>query len=48
MSKPLRLEFSGGFYHITSRGNGRKAMYLEEADFELFLDVLDAVCLQHN
>lgn len=48
MSRPLRLEFAGALYHITSRGNGRKEIYLEEADFELFLDVLDAVCLQHN
>jgi hypothetical protein len=23
MSRPLRLEFAGALYHITSRGNGR-------------------------
>ena len=33
MSRPLRLEFSGAFYHVTSRGNGRKEIYLEESDF---------------
>lgn len=48
MSRPLRLEFAGALYDITSRGNGRKEIYQEKADFELFLDVLDAVCLQHN
>ncbi len=40
MSRPLRLEFAGALYHITSRGNGRKAIYLEESDFELlFMEV---------
>jgi|GEM_PF-3925928 len=29
MSRPLRLEFSGALYHVTSRGNARKAIYLE-------------------
>lgn len=24
MSRPLRLEFSGALYHVTSRGNERK------------------------
>ncbi|MFM4757719.1 REP-associated tyrosine transposase [Aeromonas caviae] len=48
MSRPLRLEFAGALYHITARGNERKAIYLDEADFELFLDTLDAVCYQHN
>jgi putative transposase len=48
MSRPLRLEFSGALYHVTSRGNGRKEIYLEESDFELFLDVLNNVCTHHN
>lgn len=48
MSRPLRLEFAGALYHITARGNERKALYLYEADFELFLDTLDTVCYQHR
>jgi putative transposase len=36
MSRPLRLEFSGALYHITSRGNAREDIYLEESNFELF------------
>ena len=44
MSRPLRLEFPSALYHVTSRGNGRKNIYLEESDFELFLDVLNSVC----
>ncbi|WP_198552668.1 hypothetical protein [Psychromonas sp. MB-3u-54] len=44
MSRPLRLEFSGALYHVTSRGNGRKEIYFEESDFELFIDLLSTVC----
>ena len=28
MSRPLRIEFSGALYHITSRGDGREDIYL--------------------
>ena len=48
MSRPLRLEFAGALYHITARGNERKAIYADEADFEVFLEILDSVYLQHN
>ncbi len=34
MSRPLRLEFAVALYHITSRGNGRKLIYLQDDDFE--------------
>ena len=40
MSRPLRLEFAGALYHITSRGNEKKAINLEDADFELFLSLI--------
>jgi len=48
MSRPLRLEFSGALYHVTSRGNEKKAIYLEDSDFELFLSLLAEVCLRFN
>jgi len=48
MARPLRLEFAGALYHVTSRGNERKPIYFEEADFELFLNILGQVCEQHN
>ncbi|MCP4324365.1 MAG: transposase [Alteromonadales bacterium] len=48
MSRPLRLEFSGALYHVTSRGNERKKIYFAESDFELFLNVLNGVCTQFN
>ena len=44
MARPLRLEFPGAVYHVTSRGNGRAAIYLDDGDREVFLDVLGEVC----
>ena len=48
MSRPLRLEFAGALYHITSRGNGRKIIYFQDDDFELFLQILGDVCEHYN
>ena len=30
MARPLRLEYRGALYHITSRGNARQDIYLDE------------------
>jgi REP element-mobilizing transposase RayT len=48
MARPLRLEFAGASYHVTSRGNERKSIYLEESDFEIFLGVLGDVCKRYH
>ncbi|WP_247682600.1 transposase [Pseudoalteromonas sp. MMG013] len=48
MARPLRLEFAGALYHVTSRGNERKPIYLEPADFDLFLAQLERVCERFN
>jgi len=29
MTRPLRIEFKGAVYHITSRGNARQAIFLD-------------------
>ena len=43
MSRPLRIEFAGALYHITSRGDGREVIFLGDEDRGLFLDVLAEV-----
>ncbi|QJD29333.1 hypothetical protein [Methylococcus geothermalis] len=43
MSRPPPIEFAGGLYHVTSRGDGREAVFLAEEDSPLFLGVLDEV-----
>lgn len=48
MARPLRLEFPGALYHITSRGNERKPVYLDESDFNGFLTILGDVCERFN
>ena len=48
MSRPLRLEFTGALYHVTSRGNERKAIYLNGADRQAFLELMAQVCERFN
>ena len=43
MARPLRVEYEGAVYHITSRGNARADIYLSDQDRELFLEVLTHV-----
>lgn len=40
MARPLRIEFAGALYHVTSRGDRREPIFDEESDFTLFLTVL--------
>ncbi len=44
MARPLRIEYPGALYHLTSRGNARADIYLSDDDRQLFLDCLAAVC----
>lgn len=48
MARPLRLELSGGVYHVTSRGDGREDIYLSDADREAWLEVFAEVCERFN
>jgi REP element-mobilizing transposase RayT len=40
MARPLRLEFEGAIYHLTSRGDRREPIYEDDADREAFLALL--------
>ena len=48
MARPLRIEFPGGLYHLTSRGDRREDIYLNDADRQRWLDLLGEVCVRHN
>lgn len=41
MGRPLRVEYAGALYHITSRGNERKKIFLEDRDRKKFLGTLE-------
>jgi len=48
MSRPLRIEFSGALYHVTSRGNAQSDIYLDDQDRRDYLSVLSDVCHRFN
>lgn len=48
MARPLRLEFAGALYHVTSRGDRREDIYENNHDRHMFLSVLDSVCANYN
>ena len=48
MARPLRLEFPGALYHLTSRGDGREAIYLDDDDRAASLGVLESVVSRFN
>ena len=59
MARPLRIEYEDAYYHVTSRGNERKNIFVSDKDREKFLDylrsaterysaVIHAYCLMNN
>lgn len=59
MSRPLRIEYAGAYYHVTSRGNEQKDIFKSTIDRERFLHYLEtstqrygaaihAYCLMNN
>ena len=48
MSRPLRLEYPGALYHVTSRGDRRDDIYELDSDRQTFLSLLGDVCGTYN
>jgi REP element-mobilizing transposase RayT len=48
MARPLRIEFPGALYHVTSRGNARAPIFLDDTDRWRFLDRLGDVVGSHH
>ena len=59
MARPLRIEYPGAFYHITSRGNEQNNIFKNDRDYERFLTyietsvqryraIIHAYCLMNN
>ncbi|MEA3360333.1 MAG: addiction module toxin RelE, partial [Thermodesulfobacteriota bacterium] len=40
MVRPLRIEYPGAWYHVTSRGNERKNIFSDDLDKKRFLEIL--------
>lgn len=43
MSRPLRIEYPGAWYHVMNRGAGRKQIFQREEHYNYFLSLLDEV-----
>jgi putative transposase len=41
MARPLRLHLPGSYYHVMSRGNDKQPIFLDDGDYERFLELLE-------
>ena len=48
MTRPLRLEFPGAVYHVTSRGNRQADIFWDDADRRAWLGILGLACDRFN
>jgi REP element-mobilizing transposase RayT len=48
MARPIRIEYAGALYHVTSRGDRREDIYLTDQDRTDFLQILHQVCERFN
>ncbi len=48
MARPLRIEFSGGLYHVTARGDRQEPIFEDDHDRNTFLETLGDVVSRFN
>ena len=48
MARPLRIEYSGAVYHVTSRGDARRKIFIDDTDRQQFLTILDSTIRKYN
>ncbi|MDW7711601.1 MAG: transposase [Deferrisomatales bacterium] len=48
MARPLRIEYPGAFYHVTSRGNERKEIFRSRRDRVKFLEYLESATVRYG
>lgn len=48
MARPLRIEFPGAVYHLTSRGNEKRRIFLSNEDRKSFLNLLADVNARYH
>ncbi len=44
MARPIRIEYEDAVYHVTARGNERRAIFRDDSDRELFLRAAGQAC----
>ncbi len=48
MARPIRLEFAGALYHVTSRGDRQENIYEDDTDRKSFLSLLQQIAKDYN
>jgi len=48
MTRPIRIEYAGALYHVTSRGNRQEDIYIDDEDRSKFLSLLAQVSKDYN
>lgn len=48
MARPLRIQYPGAFYHVTSRGNEQKVIFKSQKDREKFLEYLESAVVRYG
>jgi len=48
MSRQLRIEYPGAYYHVTARGNEKKEIFKSEKDREKFLSYLETAAVRYG
>lgn len=48
MARPLRIEFERAVYHVSARGNEKKAIFRDNVDYEKFLEILGGLPQRFN
>ena len=48
MARPLRIEYPGAVYHVTSRGDARRKIFMDDIDRQQFLSILGSAIRKYN
>lgn len=48
MTRPLRLEFPGALYHVTSRGDRKAVIFRDDDDRARWMSILSLICTRYN
>ena len=48
MNRPLRIEFPGALYHVTARGDQHNALYRDDTDRTIWIEVLGLICARFH
>ncbi len=48
MSRPLRIQYAGAWFHVMNRGTARKSIYLNDQHRYLFLSLLQEIHIRYQ